>query len=415
LCPAGSFEGGNTGGNAAGDISIAYSQFPAPNDNSYGTNAVGWPSGHTFNNLTGSDKAGFQILRPNGTIAVSFNIDYISQSTLNSPPSGYQSLGPFGGDGGIVVNSTPALVNNGSQITWDTSFARDLNGPAVWTTIPTWPMPTYFTGGTQNPGTLPPTPNGANLLSNSPPVDCSMANASNCIFAYGVPKGIQYPLAGPTNPWSASYNNPEYSPMGPIPSGPFDAAHVDGWNFHDTYFVTFKQSYLTAIGFDFNNFAIANFDPATNTFTCPSGEWCIAPNPTALHNSPAKACPSPTPPATVVVTDKKFDKKKVTITFKNNTTVAQVLTGLSITWPQATNGNLTNIKFNGTTIYNTPTGGGSLTIPPPPLSGTTAQRTMAVGASEPLEFNFQNNVDKNAINYTGSATFNPFGNVTTLP
>ena len=229
-----------------------------------------------------------------------------------------------------------------------------------------------------------------------------------------MPKGIQYPLAVP-NPWVKSYDNPEYSPMGPIPSGPFDAAHVDGWNFHDTYFVTFKQSYLTAIGFDFNNFAIANFDPATNTFTCPSGEWCIAPNPTALHNSPAKACPSPTPPATVVVTDKKLDKKKVTITFKNNTTVAQVLTGLSITWPQATNGNLTSIKFNGTTIYNTPTGGGSLTIPPPPLSGTTAQRTMAVGASEPLEFNFQNNVDKNAINYTGSATFNPFGNVTTLP
>ena len=104
----------NTGGTAPGDISIAYSQFPAPNDNSYGTNAVGWPKGHTFGNLTGSDKAGFQILRPNGTIAVSFNIDYITASTLNSPPSGYRSLGPFGGDGSIVVNSTPALVNNGT-------------------------------------------------------------------------------------------------------------------------------------------------------------------------------------------------------------------------------------------------------------------------------------------------------------
>jgi hypothetical protein len=125
--------------------------------------------------------------------------------------------------------------------------------------------------------------------------------------------------------------------------------------------------------------------------------------------------PTPTPPATVIVTDKKLDKKKVTITFKNNSTVAQVLTGLSITWPQATNGNLTSIKFNGTTIYNTPTGGGSLTIPPPPLSGTTAQRTMAVGASEPLEFNFLSNVNTNAANYTGSATFNPFGPVTTLP
>ena len=180
------------------------------------------------------------------------------------------------------------------------------------------------------------------------------------------------------------------------------------------YFVTFKQAYLTAIGFDFNNFAIATYDSATNTFTCPSGKWCIAPNPTALHNSPAKECPTP-PAQTVDVTSKTLSQKKVTINFKNNTTDAQVLTALSITWPQGTNGNLNNIKFNGTTIYNTPTGGGSLTIPPPPLLGTTAQRTIAADASEPLEFNFQNNVNTNAANYTGSATFNPFGNVTTLP
>ena len=236
----------------------------------------------------------------------------------------------------------------------------------------------------------PPGTNSANLLTDSPPVDCSLATDPNCITNYGAPKGIQYPLAVP-NPWIKSYNNPEYSQRGrgPIPSGPFDAAHVDGWNFHDTYFVTFKQAYLTAIGFDFNNFAIANFDPATNTFTCPSGKWCIAPNPTALHNSPAKACPSPTRPdadaaPTVVVTGKTLSKKNVKINFKNNTAVNQVLTGLSITWPQATNGNLNSIKFDGTTIYNTPTGGGSLTIPSPPLSGTTAQRTIGRGASDTL-------------------------------
>jgi hypothetical protein len=145
-------------------------------------------------------------------------------------------------------------------------------------------------GGVQTIG-LPPGTNTANLLTDSPPVDCSLATDPNCITQYGAPKGIQYPLAVP-NPWIKSYNNPEYTNAGgPIPPGPFDAAHVDGWNFHDTYYVTFKQAYLTAIGFQFNNFAIANFDPATNTFTCPSNKWCIAPNPTQLHNSPAKACP----------------------------------------------------------------------------------------------------------------------------
>ena len=224
------------------------------------------------------------------------------------------------------------------------------------------------------------------------------------------------------NPWVKSYDNPEYSPVGPISSGPFDAAHVDGWNFHDTYFVTFKQSYLTAIGFDFNNYAIANFDPTTNTFTCPSGEWCIAPNPTALHNSRAKACPSATPsptptptatPATVIVTSKTLSAKNVVVTFRNNTATGQVLTGLSITWPQATNHNLQSIKMGGTTIYNTPTGGGSLTTSS--LLGTTAQRTINSGSNQTLTFAFQNNVDMNASHYTGSVTFNPFGNLTTLP
>jgi hypothetical protein len=94
------------------------------------------------------------------------------------------------------------------------------------------------------------------------------------------------------NPWIKSYNNPEYAVV-PIGSSAFEAAlarQVDGWNFHDTYFVTFKQAYLTAIGFDFNNWVVASYNAATNTYTCPSGKWCVAPNPTALHNSPAKVC-----------------------------------------------------------------------------------------------------------------------------
>src|SRR4029077_2391495 len=156
----------------------------------------------------------------------------------------------------------------------------------------------------------------------------------------------------------------------------------------DSYFVTFKQSYLTAIGFDFSNFAIATYDAATNTFSCPSGKWCVAPNPTVLHNSPAKACPIP---ATVVVTAKQLSTKQVKITLQNNTTMGQVITGLSITWPQGTNGNLNNIKFAATTIYNTPTGGGSLTTSS--LLGTAAQRTIAAGAHQDLQFNFKNNVD----------------------
>jgi hypothetical protein len=422
LCPAGDFRGGKTTpGGAPGDISVAFDQFPAPNDNSYGANAIGWPGGHLFKDLTNSDKAGFQILRPNNTVAVSFNVDYITATT--GVPSGYASRGPFGGDGSILTNSSPPLTSDGTTIQWDTSFSRDLNG--VQNPFGTYSSPTYFVGGAQTIGN-PPGPNTASLLKDSPPVDCSVAtDPPTCITNYGPPKGIQYPLAVP-NPWIKSYDNPEYSNAGgPIPIGAFDAGHVDGWNFHDTYFVTFEAAYLTAIGFDFNNYAIATYNSTTNTFTCPSGTWCIAPNPTALHNSPAKPCPtaapSPTPtatptptiPPTLVVTAKTFSAKNVKVDIKNNTTTNQVLTGLSITWPQGTNGNLNNIKFEGTTIYNTPTGGGSLTTSS--LLGTTAQRTISPGATDTLQFNFQNNVSQNPSDYTGSATFNPFGPITILP
>jgi hypothetical protein len=400
-------------GTPAGDISIAYSQFPAPNDNSYGTNAVGWPSGHTFNNLTGSDKAGFQIIRPNGTIAVSFNIDYITASTLNSPPSGYQSLGPFGGDGGIVVNSTPALVNNGTQITWDTSFARDLNGPALWGATPTWPTPTYFTGGVQTVCTAG--TNSANLLINSPPVDCSMADAPNCIKVYGPPKGIQYPLAVP-NCWSASYNNPEYDfSGGPIPTGPNDPAHVDGWNFQDMFFVTFKQAYLTAIGFDFSNYDIADFDPATNTFTCDPNKWCIAPNPTALHNSPAKPCPSvspspsPTPTPCVCalsVTARAVSSDKVRITIRNDGCADEFITNIALSWPQGTNGNLQKIKLDGDTLWNGPATGSPINFGIPPLTADANKRKIKKGESDVLEFDFVNNAAPlNNAAYSGSAMF----------
>jgi len=151
------------------------------------------------------------------------------------------------------------------------------------------------------------------------------------------------------------------------------------------------------------------------TFTMPGPEPTATPTPTST--------PTATPTATpglIVAGGKTFggsggSAKKVTVSFQNDTAVSQLLTGLTINWPQATNGNLTQIKMGGTTIFNTSTGGGSLTIPPPPLGGSTAQRTIAAGACGTLTFTFQNNVSTNPANYTGSATFSPFGPVTMFP
>ena len=149
------------------------------------------------------------------------------------------------------------------------------------------------------------------------------------------------------------------------------------------------------------------------------GQACVyftmpGPAPTATPTPTATATATPTAtPGQIVVGGKVLTAKTVTVKFRNDTSSSQVLTGLSITWPQSTNGNLSKITFNGTTIYNTSTGGGSLTTSS--LLGTTAQRTIATNTCGTMVFTFASNVDTNATHYTGSATFNPYGTVTDLP
>src|SRR5438876_4542714 len=190
-CPAGSFEysvGGSISGidPGTGDLYIKFDQFPAPNDNSYGVNAVGWPEprGHLFKDQINSDHAGFQLRDPNGVVKLSFDIDYLTASTVTAAtPSGYESLGPFGGDGRVVTGTlTPA------DLTWDTSLARNLNTRG------------YCTAGNCTTG-------GVNLLVDSPPTDATHTN-----YAISNPALLQ-------------------------------------WNFHYTYFVTIKKAKLQSIGF----------------------------------------------------------------------------------------------------------------------------------------------------------------------
>jgi hypothetical protein len=146
--------------------------------------------------------------------------------------------------------------------------------------------------------------------------------------------------------------------------------------------------------------------------TMPGGP-AASPTPTATASPTPTATPTATP-GTLSATGKTFSGKTVIVTFENNTGVSQVLTGLSMTWPQATNGNLQGIKMGATTIYNTSTGNGTVTITSFP-SNTTTARTIAAGSCATLTFSFANNVNTNPGSYTGSATFSPFGPVTYLP
>jgi hypothetical protein len=231
-CPAGSFK---VTMQPNGDAVIVFDQFPAPNDNSYGVNSVGWKPNrpHRFKDLVNSDHAGFTVTQ-NGAAKLDFNIDYLTQTTVSGDaPSGYASLGPFGGDGAV---NTGTLTT--SDLTWDTSFSRDLNDLG------------YFVNGVQTSSTLNGT-NGANLLVDSPP---TLNNVDD------------YTLKTP-NPWNGTTTYPENGRV------------INGWDFHDTYFVTIKASKLIAMGAE--NAATHQLNPG----------WAIGPNADALHNSPPKDCP----------------------------------------------------------------------------------------------------------------------------
>jgi hypothetical protein len=110
-------------------------------DNTYGTNAIGWPNGHTFDNLRGSDHSRFYGYNAAGTQVLNFKVDYISASS--GTPSNYASLGVTGGDGGMTTGSAASIQE------WGTSLAYSLNNTG------------YCTGGNCSAG-------GTNLLVNSP-------------------------------------------------------------------------------------------------------------------------------------------------------------------------------------------------------------------------------------------------------
>ncbi|MEN6645467.1 MAG: SdrD B-like domain-containing protein [Armatimonadia bacterium] len=99
-----------------GDVRFTYVQSLTVTDNTYGATASpGWPSGHKFGDLTGSDKAQFLFKNAAGTTVMQFYLDYISASTAF--PSGYGTLGATGGDGSMVVGSASNIASYTTSMT----------------------------------------------------------------------------------------------------------------------------------------------------------------------------------------------------------------------------------------------------------------------------------------------------------
>ncbi|HUX88558.1 MAG TPA: hypothetical protein VMW65_16265, partial [Chloroflexota bacterium] len=80
--------------NADGSITIFTQLATSFVDNTYGANAIGWPNGHKFSDLVGSDQIELTLNDANNQTQMKFKLDYITQSSAF--PSGYGTLGVSG-------------------------------------------------------------------------------------------------------------------------------------------------------------------------------------------------------------------------------------------------------------------------------------------------------------------------------
>lgn len=129
---------------ANGDIRVTYRQSTNVNDNNYASsgNAPAWNRTHTFNDLVGSDKAGFELKDTKGATVMKFYMDYITASSTQEAGgvdnytsySGHRSLGATGGDGSMVVGSATNLYD------FDSTLELNLNRPGYTTTTASSPL-----------------------------------------------------------------------------------------------------------------------------------------------------------------------------------------------------------------------------------------------------------------------------------
>jgi hypothetical protein len=105
-----------------GNIRVIFVQKLGINDNTYGANAIGWPKGHKFTDLTHNDHAVFEFRDGTGKVVMNFGLDYLSAITPTAEhPAGYRSLGATGGDGFITKGNASSILS------WSTSLEENLN------------------------------------------------------------------------------------------------------------------------------------------------------------------------------------------------------------------------------------------------------------------------------------------------
>jgi len=291
LCVPVSGGGGSAGTLTAvvlpnGDVQATLRQSRNLNDNAYGTPGAalaGWTRGHTFGNLTGSDKAEFRFTNGSGAVVLDFFLDYISAATSKTfpgcgtipYPSGYGTLGANGGDGRLVTGNINHILCA------STSLTDNLNSP--------------LNGCCPSP-----------YLVNSPSPEASFPNW-NYVDSYTVTVSHDaFGTAGFGNVTIPDiHNSPAKTGPNEIMPEPCDAC--------------------------IDNIARV-LNPQAAVLAQDTAEVCIG---------------GQTPACMISTVEFKIASKQLQLKLKNTGTADIFVSEVDLTWPQATNGNLLKMSLNG--------------------------------------------------------------------
>jgi len=133
----------------ASSLYFAFEQSVHINDNTYGTDKIGWKTNHhrDLKPLDKSEHAKVQLQDCTGAVVLDFYLDYITKVG----PGNYQNLGVSGGDGSMLIGDPAYVIASDSSIGWNLHDASPPYPGGLGDSPPRTPTNTYDYGTTADP------------------------------------------------------------------------------------------------------------------------------------------------------------------------------------------------------------------------------------------------------------------------
>lgn len=132
---------------------FAFAQSVDLNDNTYGTNAIGWAvtgKGHTFKDLWSSDHAWVEMYNCSNQLVLHYAMDY---ANWNSTTGKLTTLGVTGGDGQMALGNAAFVDQVQTSLTWNFNHATPTWAGKTTTSPPRLLTNNYDAGTWVNPNT----------------------------------------------------------------------------------------------------------------------------------------------------------------------------------------------------------------------------------------------------------------------